>query len=144
MTPCQFREGGRDVVIAHVTVTIPVGRMMISATDQGVCFVQFGDTQGALLKDPKKEYPAARLEEMARPYPGEFDCCVSRLTEYIAGRQPHLDLPLDIRADGFPDEGLELPAPVRFSAVVRRGSSDREPKAARGVALRVRATGSQL
>jgi AraC family transcriptional regulator, regulatory protein of adaptative response / methylated-DNA-[protein]-cysteine methyltransferase len=30
MTPRQYREGGRDVVIAHVTVTTPVGQMMHS------------------------------------------------------------------------------------------------------------------
>jgi AraC family transcriptional regulator, regulatory protein of adaptative response / methylated-DNA-[protein]-cysteine methyltransferase len=69
MTPRQYREGGRNVVITHVTVPTPVGRMMIGATDRGLCFVQFGDSQAALLNALKKEYTAATLEEMAKPIP---------------------------------------------------------------------------
>ena len=53
MTPRQYRQGGGGVVITHVTVSSPVGPMMIGATDRGLCFVQFGDSQGALLKELK-------------------------------------------------------------------------------------------
>jgi AraC family transcriptional regulator of adaptative response/methylated-DNA-[protein]-cysteine methyltransferase len=137
MTPRQYREGGRDVVITHVTVTTPVGQMMIGATDRGLCFVQFGDTQTTLLKELKKEYPAAKLEEMAKPYSNEFNRWVSSLTEYIAGGQPHLDLPLDIRATALQMRVWNYLQLIPYGTVQSYGevaAAIGEPKAARAVA----------
>lgn len=137
MTPRQYREGGRDVIITHVTVLTPVGRMMIGATDRGLCFIQFGDTQTALLKELRKEYPAAKLEEMAKPYPTEFNRWVTALTEYIAGKQPHLDLPLDIRATAFQMRVWNYLQSIPYGTVQSYGevaAAIGEPKAARAVA----------
>ena len=137
MTPRQYREGGRDVVITHVTVTTPVGKMMIGATDRGLCFVQFGDTGTTLLKELKKEYPAAKLQEMTKPYPNEFNRWVSSLTEYIAGGQPHLDLPLDIRATAFQMRVWNYLQSIPYGTVQSYGevaAAIGEPKAARAVA----------
>jgi AraC family transcriptional regulator of adaptative response/methylated-DNA-[protein]-cysteine methyltransferase len=137
MTPRQYREGGRDVVITHVTVLTPVGWMMIGATDRGLCFIQFGDTEVAMLKALKKEYSAARLEAMARPYPPEFDRWVTALTQYIAGGQPHLDLPLDIRATAFQMKVWNYLQSIPYGTVQSYGevaSAIGDPKAARAVA----------
>jgi AraC family transcriptional regulator, regulatory protein of adaptative response / methylated-DNA-[protein]-cysteine methyltransferase len=94
MTPMQYRERGRNVVITHVTVLSPVGPMMIAARDRGLSFVQLEESQAALLKALKKEYPAAKREEMNKPYPVEFERWIRTLTSHIAGGQSHLDLPL--------------------------------------------------
>jgi len=137
MTPRQYREGGRDVVITHVSVPSPVGRIMIGATDRGLCFVQFGDSQAALLKELKKEYPIAKLEEMPKPYRPEFERWVTALTEYIAGRQPHLDLPLDIRATAFQMRVWNYLQSIPYGTVHSYGevaAAIGEPKAARAVA----------
>lgn len=72
MTPLQYRHGGRGVRISYVSIQSPVGLMMIGATDRGLCFVQFGESQSALLKALKREYEAAELEEMRKPYSEEF------------------------------------------------------------------------
>ncbi len=101
MTPKQYRQGGLDVKITHVTVESPVGLMMIGATDRGLCFVQFGESNDALVKALAKEYPAAELEAMQEPYHPDFAKWVQALTQHLAGGQPHLDLPLDIRATAF-------------------------------------------
>ncbi len=101
MTPKQYREGGRDVAITHVTVESPVGLMMIGATDRGLCFLQFGEDGAALLEALRREYPAARIEPMPEPRPGEFRNWIDALNRHLAGAQPHLDLPLDIRATAF-------------------------------------------
>jgi AraC family transcriptional regulator, regulatory protein of adaptative response / methylated-DNA-[protein]-cysteine methyltransferase len=137
MTPRQYRNGGRDVVITHVTVPSAVGPMMIGATDRGLCFVQFGDSQAALLKALKQEYPAASLQEMAKPYAAEFDRWVGALTAYIAGGQPHLDLPLDTHATAFQMRVWNYLQSIPSGTVQSYGevaAAIGEPNAARAVA----------
>ena len=101
MTPKQYRLGGAEVVITYATVDSPVERMMIGATDRGLCFVQFGETDAALLAELKREYPAARLVAMRKPHHPDFERWVDALSRHLAGQQPQLDLPLDIRATAF-------------------------------------------
>jgi len=101
MTPAQYREGGKDVAISYVSVDSVLGRMMIGATDRGLCFVQFAERDEDLLALLRAEYPAARLEPMHAPRPEPFERWMIALSEHLAGQQPRLDLPLDLRATAF-------------------------------------------
>jgi AraC family transcriptional regulator, regulatory protein of adaptative response / methylated-DNA-[protein]-cysteine methyltransferase len=102
MTPKQYRQHGRGVNITHVTITaFPVGLIMIGATDRGLCFVQFGDSPEELLAALQSEYPLAHHEPMSEPAHPELQRWLTALTNHLAGKQPHLDLPLDIRATAF-------------------------------------------
>jgi AraC family transcriptional regulator, regulatory protein of adaptative response / methylated-DNA-[protein]-cysteine methyltransferase len=67
----------------------------------GVCFVQFGDSTDELLTALKREYPKANHEPMIEPPHPEFQRWLTALTNHLAGKQPHLDLPLDIRSTAF-------------------------------------------
>jgi len=101
MTPKQYLEGGANLIISYAFVDSPVGKLLIGATDRGVCFVQFGETEDELLRALESEYPAALLESMKTPAAGVFRQWIAALSAHLAGRQPHLDLPLDIRATAF-------------------------------------------
>jgi AraC family transcriptional regulator of adaptative response/methylated-DNA-[protein]-cysteine methyltransferase len=102
MTPKQYRNGGSNLIITYTTVDSPAGRIMIAATDRGICFVQFGQDQEELLRALEEEYPAALLEAMRNPAPPVFRQWIAALSAHLAGRvQPHKDLPLDIRATAF-------------------------------------------
>src|SRR5579859_644818 len=101
MTPAQYRGGGKDVAISYVSVESPFGRMMIGATDRGLCFVQFAARDEELLALLRTEYPAARLEPMRAPYPEPFERWMTALRDHLAGQQPRLDLQLDLRATAF-------------------------------------------
>jgi AraC family transcriptional regulator of adaptative response/methylated-DNA-[protein]-cysteine methyltransferase len=101
MTPNQYRQGGRDLVITHVTIDSPVGLLMMAATDRGVCFVRFGTSEASLLAELKREYPSSKIEPMRKPYHPDFAKWVDALTRHLEGKQPHVDLPLDIRATVF-------------------------------------------
>jgi AraC family transcriptional regulator of adaptative response/methylated-DNA-[protein]-cysteine methyltransferase len=101
MTPNRYRQGGRGLSITHAITESPLGLLMIAATDRGVCFVQFGETRQALLEALRKEYPDARLERMSEPASPEFRNCMQALKDYLAGAQPSLDLPVDVRATAF-------------------------------------------
>jgi AraC family transcriptional regulator of adaptative response/methylated-DNA-[protein]-cysteine methyltransferase len=101
MTPAEYRAGGHEVTIAYVSADTPVGLMMMGATDRGLCFVQFGETHEELLAMLRREYPRATLQPMPEPYPQQFRAWMQALGEHLAGTQPHLDLPLDLRATAF-------------------------------------------
>jgi AraC family transcriptional regulator, regulatory protein of adaptative response / methylated-DNA-[protein]-cysteine methyltransferase len=101
MTPNQYRQGGRNVTITYASIETPLGLVMIGATDRGLCFLQFGDTRRGLLTMLEREYPAARLVAMSKPYHPDFQKWAQALNDDLAGTHPHLDLPLDIRATAF-------------------------------------------
>ena len=101
MTPRQYREGGRDAAISYAAVESPVGLMMIAATDRGICSVQFGESAEELAEALRREYPAAAVSPMSEPRAPEFDRWIEALSAHLAGNQPSLDLPLDIRATAF-------------------------------------------
>src|SRR5581483_10257776 len=73
MTPNQYRQGGRDVQITHVTIDSPAGLMMMAATDRGVCFVRFGKSEAALVEELRREYPESKIAPMKKPYHPDFE-----------------------------------------------------------------------
>src|ERR1035438_3400205 len=45
MTPNQYRQGGKGLTIAFATISSSFGKIMIGATDHGICFLQFGESR---------------------------------------------------------------------------------------------------
>jgi AraC family transcriptional regulator, regulatory protein of adaptative response / methylated-DNA-[protein]-cysteine methyltransferase len=101
MTPAEYRAAGKEVTISYVCVDSVLGRMMIGATDRGLCFVQFGEKDEELLQMLHAEYSAARLEPMQEPFTPEFENWMTALREHLDGQQTRLDLPVDVRATAF-------------------------------------------
>jgi AraC family transcriptional regulator of adaptative response/methylated-DNA-[protein]-cysteine methyltransferase len=101
MTPGQYRDGGLDVRITYACAASPLGRLMVAATDRGVCFVQFGDSDEGLRRMLRDEYPRAHLEPMRTPRPRQFAAWMTAVRDQLRGRAPRHDLPLDLRATAF-------------------------------------------
>ncbi|MDX2149822.1 MAG: bifunctional DNA-binding transcriptional regulator/O6-methylguanine-DNA methyltransferase Ada [Bryobacteraceae bacterium] len=101
MTPSAYREGGKGVAISHVAIDTALGLMMIGATDRGLCFVQFGESEEQLAGMLRAEYPNATVAPMAQPYPEQFELWVDALRRHLAGVGPRLDLPLDVQGTAF-------------------------------------------
>jgi len=101
MTPAEYRAGGKGLAISCVSFDSPVGRLMVAATDRGLCFVQFGASHEELLASLRKEYPAASIETLEAPLPAPFDAYVEALRKQLQGNQPRLDLPVAVRATAF-------------------------------------------
>jgi AraC family transcriptional regulator of adaptative response/methylated-DNA-[protein]-cysteine methyltransferase len=101
MTPGQYRAGGQRVRITYATVASTLGRLMLAATDRGLCFVQFADSDAALLDMLRREFPRAELTPMATPPSRQFATWMAALRRHLDGRQPTQDLPLDLRATAF-------------------------------------------
>jgi AraC family transcriptional regulator of adaptative response/methylated-DNA-[protein]-cysteine methyltransferase len=98
MTPATYARGGAGMGIAYTTVPTALGRLLVAATERGVCRVALGDGAAALEADLLAEFPAARV---VQDKSGKLNGWVSSILAYLDGREPDLDLPLDIRATAF-------------------------------------------
>jgi AraC family transcriptional regulator of adaptative response/methylated-DNA-[protein]-cysteine methyltransferase len=101
MTPRQYRAGGRGIAISHACGDTALGRVMIGATDRGICFLQFGDDDAALLAQLGAEYPQATLSPMPRSQSAAFDAWMQALAAHLAGRSLPSELPLDVQGTAF-------------------------------------------
>jgi AraC family transcriptional regulator, regulatory protein of adaptative response / methylated-DNA-[protein]-cysteine methyltransferase len=101
MTPREYRQGGKGVAISYASVDSPLGLLLIGATDRGLCFVQFGETEVDLLQKLHAEYPAASIQKMEEPYSPEFGKWTSQLLRYLRQEQKHLNVPVDVKASAF-------------------------------------------
>jgi AraC family transcriptional regulator of adaptative response/methylated-DNA-[protein]-cysteine methyltransferase len=98
MTPASYAKGGKGARIAYDIVDSPLGRLLVAATDQGICFVCLGDEDGPLVAALEAEFPAAEAIVRDR---GTIGPALELLVAYLDGQTPHLDLPLDIQATAF-------------------------------------------
>ncbi|MDT5062300.1 MAG: AraC family transcriptional regulator [Acidobacteriota bacterium] len=97
MTPATYRRKGEGMNINYTIVDSRLGRLLVAATERGVCAVTFGERDEELVAALVAEYPAAniRLDEHRR---GDW---VKALLRHLDGAQPDLVLPLDLQATAF-------------------------------------------
>lgn len=62
MTPAIYRKGAPGVRIAYATGACALGRVLVASTPRGLCSVRFGDSDAALEKELRQEYPLAAWE----------------------------------------------------------------------------------
>jgi AraC family transcriptional regulator of adaptative response/methylated-DNA-[protein]-cysteine methyltransferase len=101
MTPSAYRDGGAGETIVHAVRDTALGLLMMAATERGVCFVQFGDSAGALLNQLAREFPRAHLKPSGLDATGPLDAWMAALAIHLAGAGPRPDLPLDLRGTAF-------------------------------------------
>lgn len=102
------REGRRPVIGSssnrqahdeprYVTVSTPVGWMLMTATSRGVCALAFGDDAESMEAEWQVDFPGGKR---AQP-----DDAVQRwasvVVEYLNGGAPLPNLPLDVHASDF-------------------------------------------
>ncbi|MEM8933915.1 MAG: bifunctional DNA-binding transcriptional regulator/O6-methylguanine-DNA methyltransferase Ada [Acidobacteriota bacterium] len=101
MTPGEYKDGGRGLAVSYVLADTRVGRLILAATDRGICFVHFGETDEALIAALRTDLPKASIEPSHGDGSEQLDRWLAALDRHLAGSQPHLDLPLDVRATAF-------------------------------------------
>lgn len=133
MTPEKYRRGAVATVIRYTLASSPLGRMMIAATDKGICAIQFADSDAELQQGLMREFPFAtrRRDDAAMSEWRE------NLTRLMQGRATNPSLPLDIRATAFQRRVWEALQKIprgetrSYSAVAKKIGM---PKATRAVA----------
>lgn len=97
MTPDKYRRGAIAAAIRYTCADSPLGRMLVAATERGICAIQFAESDEELLEGLKHEFPFAQR----KPDDGGLKSWVSALLSQMCGREGHASLPLDIRATAF-------------------------------------------
>ncbi len=97
MTPATYRHRGAGMSIHFSVVPCHLGRLLVAATERGVCAVRLGESAAALEAGLRAEYSKATILRDPRPVK-EW---VTRILRHLQGQEPQLDLPLDIQATAF-------------------------------------------
>ena len=96
-TPARYRRGGRGLHVRYTILPTPLGRLLVGATDRGVCSVMLADADRALEANLRSEYPEALIEKAPE--------ALAEWASLIAGSlSKAVDLsgiPLDLRATTF-------------------------------------------
>jgi AraC family transcriptional regulator of adaptative response/methylated-DNA-[protein]-cysteine methyltransferase len=98
MTPATYRKGGLGAEIGFAIAASPLGRLLAGATSKGVCFVGIGEDDRLLEAELRGEFPQAAA---IRRDEGRLGSAMATILAYLGGAQPHIDLPVDIRATAF-------------------------------------------
>jgi AraC family transcriptional regulator of adaptative response/methylated-DNA-[protein]-cysteine methyltransferase len=133
MTPDKYRRGAIAATVRYTCADSPLGRMLIAATERGICAIQFARTDGELIEGLKREFPFATR----KPEPGGLRAWVSALLKHMRGKELDAALPLDIRATAFQRQVWTYLQSIPFGETRSYGEVAKaigQPKAARAVA----------
>jgi AraC family transcriptional regulator, regulatory protein of adaptative response / methylated-DNA-[protein]-cysteine methyltransferase len=97
MTPGAARRGGAGEVIRTASADCPFGRLLVGATDKGVCFIGFAEPDEALLADLRRRFPRARIQADDEALAGT----VRAVLDFLREPKQALGLPLDLRGTAF-------------------------------------------
>jgi AraC family transcriptional regulator of adaptative response/methylated-DNA-[protein]-cysteine methyltransferase len=97
MTPSTYRQGGKGMRIGYTIVDCPLGRLLIAATEKGICAICLGDEDAVLETALFNEYPAAEIQRNGV----ELSQWVGVLLRHLSGQELQLDLPIDVQATAF-------------------------------------------
>ena len=102
MEPAKYRRGAIAAPIRFTCTDSPLGRLLIAATDKGICSIKFADSDEELEQGLKQEFPYAIRQRDDRELAGLAQKVVQRMTDSDdARRELASALPLDIQATAF-------------------------------------------
>ncbi len=97
MTPATYRRGGKGMRIQYAITDSPLGRLLVAATELGICAVSMGDSDNALANALSNEYPNAEISKDG----GGLAKWIREFSRHLAGKMPQLNLPVDVQATAF-------------------------------------------
>lgn len=132
MTPTTYQRGGETMTIRYNTTDTVMGAMLVAMTEKGISSITLGATHEELVTRLYHEFPRAAIEhnEAALAAP------IQAVLDYLAGWQPHFDLPVDLRVTAFQKRVLDELCKIPYGATRTYGeiaAAIGEPKAARAV-----------
>lgn len=102
MTPTTWRKGGAGVRIRWAVGEGALGKVLVAATERGICAIALGDDAGDLVGDLGRRFPKAAIEPAE---PGSaFDGWVQRTIALVDRPGAGFGLPLDIQGTAFQEK----------------------------------------
>jgi len=133
MTPGRYRRGGSGMRVRYTIVDSALARVLVAATDAGVCAVALGGDDAALAAELRADFPRATLardDQALRPWADPVIACVE-------GTSPGLALPLALHGTAFQLavwEALRRIPPGQTRSYAQVAAAIGRPTAARAVA----------
>jgi AraC family transcriptional regulator of adaptative response/methylated-DNA-[protein]-cysteine methyltransferase len=97
MTPATYKKGGKGMQIRFTIADSPLGKLLVAATDRGICAVSFGDDAESLRRELSEEFFAAEIEDDDT----SLKDAVRAIVKSLDGEKTILTLPLDLHATAF-------------------------------------------
>jgi AraC family transcriptional regulator of adaptative response/methylated-DNA-[protein]-cysteine methyltransferase len=100
MTPTSYRRGGEGMTMDYATADSSIGRLLVAATERGICAVSIGEDDAALEQSLAAEYPRATIrrdDDALRQY-------VDSIVAHLRDRTALIALPLDVVGTPFQQE----------------------------------------
>ena len=133
VNPGEFRRGGEGLRIRYGIIDSPLGRLLVAATERGVCGVCVGDSDAFLERSLAEDYRSAilsRSDEGMKEWTGAF-------ARYFEGEHLALNLPLDVKATVFQSRVWKIIQSIPFGKTATYSKIAKElgePDASRAVA----------
>ena len=97
MTPAVYKKGGKGIRINYTIADSPLGKLMVAATERGICSVSFGDNDKELKNELEQEFFAAEITKDD----AVLKTAVDSILRGMNGERTILSLPLDVRGTAF-------------------------------------------
>lgn len=97
MPPGAYRLGGKGMAIRFAIAASPLGRLLVAATERGVCAVSLGEDDARLEDSLRAEFPSASIERGL----GGLEETLAALALYLAGKGTLDGVPADLRGTAF-------------------------------------------
>jgi len=133
VSPKDYRRGGTGLEIQYSIAKCNLGRVLIAATEKGICCIELGESVPELESALYNRFPNAAISEDTQALKQK----VSEVVNFIGNPHEHCALPLDIQGTAFQmrvwQELRKVPAgsTTTYSDIARRIN---KPKAVRAVA----------
>lgn len=135
MTATQLKQGGKGLAIEFTIADCWLGRVLIAATERGVCAIFFASDDGELTAALNEQFPAASITKAKRG--SQLEQWVAQALELIADPATPQDLPLDVMGTAFQERvwrALRSIKPGETATYSQIAKSIGAPNAARAVA----------
>lgn len=97
MTPTDFRAGGLNTDIRFAVSDCSLGRILVAASEKGVCAVFLGDDGEGLVRELRERFAKANLIGGDRA----FEKLTGKVVAFVESPDANWDLPLDVRGTAF-------------------------------------------
>jgi AraC family transcriptional regulator of adaptative response/methylated-DNA-[protein]-cysteine methyltransferase len=135
MKPATRRNKGAGMILRYGITDCWLGRVLVAATEKGVCCIQLGHDDAALIEELQQRFARAQLEEAE---PGsDYAAWIAQVVTAIDTPAAARKLPLDIQGTAFQEQVWQalrdIPAgeTVTYSGLAEKIG---KPKAVRAVA----------
>jgi AraC family transcriptional regulator of adaptative response/methylated-DNA-[protein]-cysteine methyltransferase len=101
MTPATYGRGGRGMRIVFTIGDSPLGRLLVAATERGVCAVTLGDSDADLTRALFAEYPNASIDSQDTSIGPSLNLWLQQVLDSLNGFTHQIELPIDVQATAF-------------------------------------------